>query len=192
MPPLVIVNVPPSRSVTAILPSRAFFASSRDLLLDVGEAELVGVADDRHHQPLLGADRHADVVEVLVDDVGAVDAGVDQRERLECLDGGLHEHRHEPELDAVLLLELLVVLRPQVHDRGHVGLVERGQRGGGVLRFEQPLGDPLADLRHRLAGDSRAGGRRRRWDSGTAVGRMGRWLLPCRLRTRGRGPRPPS
>ena len=53
-----------------------------DLLLDVGEAQRVGVAQHRHHQALLGADGHADVVVVLVDDVVAVDLGVDRREGL--------------------------------------------------------------------------------------------------------------
>ena len=82
MPPLVIVNVPPSRSVNAILPSRAFFASSPIFFSMSAKLELVRVAEDRHHQPLLGADGDADVVEVLVDDVVAVDARVDERERL--------------------------------------------------------------------------------------------------------------
>ena len=78
-PPLVIVNVPPCRSATVILPSRAFCGQLGDALLDAGEAQLVGVAQHRHHQPLLGADGHADVVVVVINDVGAVDAGVDQR-----------------------------------------------------------------------------------------------------------------
>ena len=69
----------------------------------------------------------------------------------------LTKKRHEAELHAVLLLELLLVLRPQVHDGGHVGFVERRQRGGRVLAFEQPLGDPLADPAHRLAGFALAG-----------------------------------
>jgi hypothetical protein len=39
---------------------------------------LVGIAHDRHDEALLGADGDADVVVVLVDDVGAVDLGVDE------------------------------------------------------------------------------------------------------------------
>ena len=80
MPPLVIVNVPPCRSVTVILPSRALHGQVGDGLLDLGEAQLVGIAEHRDHQALLGADGHADVVVVLVDDVGPVDAGVDERD----------------------------------------------------------------------------------------------------------------
>ena len=45
----------------------------RDLALELGERHAVGVAHDRHHQPALGADRDAEVHEVLVDDVVAVD-----------------------------------------------------------------------------------------------------------------------
>ena len=111
MPPLVIVNVPPSRSVKAILPSRAFFASSAILFSISAKSSWSASRRMGTISPLLGADRDADVVEVLVHDVGAVDAGVDERERLERVDGRLDEHRHEAELDAVLLLEALVVLR---------------------------------------------------------------------------------
>ena len=41
---------------------------------------LVGVADHRDHQPAFGADGHADVVVVLVDDLVALDLGVELRE----------------------------------------------------------------------------------------------------------------
>ena len=74
MPPLVIVNVPPSRSEKAILPSRAFLASSAIFFSIDAKSELIRVADDGDHEAALGADGDADVVEVLVDDVGAVDA----------------------------------------------------------------------------------------------------------------------
>ena len=80
VPPLVIVNVPPCRSSTAIVPSRALVAYCGDGLLDRGERALFGIADDRHHEPAIGADGHADVVEVLVNDFVAFDAGVDGRE----------------------------------------------------------------------------------------------------------------
>ena len=43
MPPLVIVKVPPCRSATVILPSRAFLRQVGDRLFDLGEAQLVGV-----------------------------------------------------------------------------------------------------------------------------------------------------
>ncbi len=42
-------------------------------------------------------------------------------------------------------------MRPQTHDRGHVGLVERRQDGGALLGLEQSLGDALADGAHPFA-----------------------------------------
>ena len=43
----------------------------------LGEATAVGVAQHRHDQALVGADRDADVVVILVDEIVAVDLGVD-------------------------------------------------------------------------------------------------------------------
>ena len=85
---------------------------------------------------------------VLVDDVGAVDLGVDGRQFLQRMRHGLGEEAHEAELDAVLLLEDVLVLVAQVHDRLHVHLVVGGQHRGGVLRILEALGDRLAQARH--------------------------------------------
>ena len=117
-------------------------------LLDLGDRELVGVAHHRHDEALVGADGDADVVVVLVDDVAAVDLGVDGRDLLQRLDAGLHEEAHEAELHAVLLLEHVLVLVAQLHHRAHVDVVERRQHGGGVLRVLQAPRDGLAQLRH--------------------------------------------
>ena len=87
-----------------------------DRLLDLGERFLIAVAHHRHDQAALGADRNAEVIVVLVDDVGAVDLGIDGRDFLERLDAGAHEKAHEAELHAVLLLEQIAVLRAQRHD----------------------------------------------------------------------------
>ena len=70
-----IVKVPPGQVVHGELAVAGLLAERADGLLDLGEAELVGVAHDRNHQTALGADGDADVVVVLVDDVGAVDLG---------------------------------------------------------------------------------------------------------------------
>src|SRR5262249_17882736 len=48
-----------------------------DLLLDLRERLAVAVAHHGNHQALLGPDRDADVIVVLVDEVSAVDLGVD-------------------------------------------------------------------------------------------------------------------
>ncbi len=83
MPPLVMLNVPPVRSSSFSAPSRAARPKSAIAASMPGEAELVGVADHRHHQPRWAADRDAHVDEVLVDDVVAVDLGIDRRELLQ-------------------------------------------------------------------------------------------------------------
>ena len=66
-------------------------------------------------------------------------------------DRRLDEERHEAELDAVLLLELVLVLVAQVHHRLHVHFVERRQDRVGRLRLQQALGDAGAQTAHRHA-----------------------------------------
>ena len=80
-PPLVMVNVPPVRSSSVSVPSCGALGEVADRQLDLGERQPVGVADDRHDQAAFGADRHADVVVVLEDDLVALDLGVELRER---------------------------------------------------------------------------------------------------------------
>ncbi len=78
-----MLNVPPVRSSSFSCAVAGAPAEIGDRRLDPGEAQLVGVADHRHHQPGRAADRDAHVDEVLVDDVVAVDLGVDRRELLQ-------------------------------------------------------------------------------------------------------------
>ncbi len=104
-PPLVMVKVPPFRSSSVSVPSPARFAKSRIASSMSAKRHRVGVAEHRHDQAALGADRHADVVVVLVDDLVALDLGVDRREGLERADRRLDEERGDAEADAVLLLE---------------------------------------------------------------------------------------
>ena len=79
-PPLLIVYVPPVSSSTVELAVLRALAEIGDLLLDLGDRHLVGVAQDRHHEPARAADRDADVVVAVIDDVVAVDRRVDQRD----------------------------------------------------------------------------------------------------------------
>ena len=127
-------------------------AEITDRLLDAGEVELVAVADHGDHQALVGADGHADVEEVVLDDVVAVELGVDGRDFLHRLDGGLHEEGHEAELDSVFLEEFLTVAFAQLHDRGHVDLVEGGEHRRLRLGLDKALGDLATQRRHPLAG----------------------------------------
>ncbi len=61
----------------------------------------------------------------------------------------------KPSPIAVLLLKRLLVLSTQVHHPRHVGFVEGGQDRGGLLGFDQALGDLLAEPAHALASFSR-------------------------------------
>ena len=108
-----------------------------DRLLDLGERQLVGVAQDRHHQPARAAHRDADVEVAVVDDVVAVDRGVHHRELLQRVHRRLDEERHEAELHAVLLLEALLVAVAQIHHRLHVDLVEGREDRRGRLRLRR-------------------------------------------------------
>ncbi len=137
MPPLVMVNVPPRRSSSVSVRSRARSARRGDLALDLGEAQAVGVAHDRHDQSLVGRDRNADVVVALEHHLVALDLRVEARKRLQRADHRFREERHEAQPDAVPLLEAsLWRLRNSMHGR-HIDLVESRQHGGRVLRLDQ-------------------------------------------------------
>ena len=150
-PPLVIVYVPPVSSSIGELAVLRALAEIGDLLLDLGDRQLVGVAQDRHDQAARAADGDADVEVAVIDDVVAVDRRVDHRELLQRVHRRLDEEAHEAELDAVLLLEALLVPVAQVDHRLHVDFVERGEDRGGRLRLHEALGDALAQARHRHA-----------------------------------------
>ncbi|MCY1430185.1 hypothetical protein D9M71_461260 [compost metagenome] len=117
----------------------------------------------------------------MVDDVAAVDRRVHAREALQRLGGGLDEEGHEAQAHAVvLLLEEVLVLVAQVHDRLHVDFVEGSQHGHGGLGFDQTLGDLGAQAGHRHALlDAIAGGEDRRL--GSRSGRLGNRSSRCGL-----------
>jgi hypothetical protein len=107
-----MVKLPPAISSSLSWPSRAFLPKSPMRLLDLGEAHLSALRSTGTTRPG-PADGDAHMDEVLVDDVGAVDLGVDRREFLQRGHAGLHEEGHEAELHAVLLLEGVLVLGAQ-------------------------------------------------------------------------------
>ena len=134
-----------------------------DALFDLGDRLLVAVAHHRHHQALVGADGDADVIIILVDQVGAVDLGIGRRNVLQRLHAGLGEEAHKSQFAAVLLLEHVLVLRAHRHDVAHVDLVEGRQHRRGVLHVLQAARDGLAQPRHLhpLFARGIVGGRRR-------------------------------
>ena len=120
-------------------------------LLDFIQLHAVGVAQDRHHQPLFTADGDADIVKIVQNDVIAVDAGIDVRKLFQRLYAGLDEEGHEAQRNAVALHEMLALTAAQLLDTGQIGLVEGRQHGGLLAGGHQALGNPLADRRHRAA-----------------------------------------
>ncbi len=143
------------RAVASLLRIRA------DRGFDLREAHVLGVAQHGHHEPAIRRHRDTDVVELVIDDVVAVDRSVHGRELAQRLDGRLDEERHEAELHAVRLLELLFVARTNLTDGGQVDLIERRQHCGRRLRLNQALGDASSHSRHRHALLAARAGRRR-------------------------------
>ena len=122
-----------------------------DRLFDFGDRHQVRVAENGHDQAAWASHGDADVEIAVVDDVGAVDRRVDRRKFLQGVDRGLDEKPHEPELDAVLFFEALLVAAAQLYHRTHIHFVEGRENGGRRLRLHQPLGNALPKARHRNA-----------------------------------------
>src|ERR1700704_2939319 len=125
-----MVKVPPCISSILSVPSRARRPISA-----------ISFSDHWNDEAFLGPDRDPDMIVILVDQVGTVDLSVDGGDFLERLHAGLHEESHEAELDAVLLLEQLLVLIAQMHHRAHVDLVEGRKHGSRALRLLEPARD---------------------------------------------------
>ena len=105
-----------------------------DRLLDLGEAHPLGVPQHRHDQAAVAADGDADVEVVVVDDLVAVDLGVDLGALLERVDRRLDEERHEAELDAVRFFGTIRLCSPRSSiTADHVDFVERRQQRGVLL-----------------------------------------------------------
>ena len=120
-------------------------------LLDVGNFHVVSVTQNRHHETTIRRYGNTDVLVTMVNDIGAIDGGVDIRETLESFGGGFHEEAHETKLGVVGLQEGIFVLGTQRHHRTHVHFVVRGQHGSGLLCLNQALGDGLTQTAHRYA-----------------------------------------
>ena len=86
--------------------------------------------------------------EVLVDDVGAVDLGVDLGDFVQGVHASLGEEGHKAQFHAVLFQKQVFVFVAQRHHLGHVDLVIGGQHRGGVLAVFQAARDGLAQAGH--------------------------------------------
>src|SRR6266704_5442923 len=85
-------------------------------LIDLMYFKLVGITQNRHHQPLVTADGDTDVIKMMIDDIITVDTGIDQRKLLERLDTCLDKKRHEAEGDPVPLQVMLSMAAAQCLD----------------------------------------------------------------------------
>ena len=119
-----------------------------DGFFDVRQAQLISIAHDGHHQATRAAHCHPYIVVAVIDDVVAVDRGIDQRKFFERIHRCLDEERHEAQLYAMLLLELVFVAVTQINHRLHVDFVERSQYGRRGLRLNQALRHARAQARH--------------------------------------------
>mmetsp|Transcript_842 Transcript_842/g.2144 ORF Transcript_842/g.2144 Transcript_842/m.2144 type:complete len:415 (-) Transcript_842:394-1638(-) len=154
-------------------------AQHRDRLLDVGKGHPVGVPQHRDHEAFRGGHRDGNVAIVLINNVVPVDDGVDRGHLLQRVGRRLDKGAHEPELHAVLLHELVLVLLPEGHEVGHVDLVKGGEHGVGVLGPLEPLGDALPHAGHGHAPlpgapRGRRDGRGRLWSRSRRLLRSGR------------------
>jgi hypothetical protein len=129
------------------LPSRAALAEPADVLLDLGDRHLVGIAHHRHDEALVGADGDADMGVVLVDDVvpsiSALTAGIS----FSACVTALVKKPMKPSFTPCFFSNRSLYFA-QVHHRLHVHLVEGGEHGGRVLRVLQAARDGLAQAGH--------------------------------------------
>jgi hypothetical protein len=112
-----------------------------------GEALAVRIAHDRHHQSALGRDRDADVVELVIDDVGAVDRGVHVGIFFSASIAAFTKKDMKPSFTP-WSSRSSPCTRAQLLHRAHVHFVERGEQSLGRLRFDQALRDALPQPRH--------------------------------------------
>src|SRR5690606_1863226 len=66
-----------------------FLAVSGDAAFDLGQADQLGVTQYRNHQAAVAGNGNADIRVAVVDNVVAVDRGVDRRETLQRFGGSL-------------------------------------------------------------------------------------------------------
>ncbi len=110
---------------------------------------LVGALDDRHDQAVVERHGDAEVDRAAIDDVVAVDRGVEHRVTAQAVDRRLGDERREGELRALALVVVLLGLADLV-DAAVVDLEHRVDVRRGVLAEHHVLGDLLAHHRHRL------------------------------------------
>lgn len=140
------LDIPSRRTTTHLL------SEIGNGLLDSNKILAFGVTDNRSDKTLLGGDCNADVNVVAVDNgvtaVRTLNGSVDSGDILHGKHTSTGEGAHETKLHAGLLEHIVLVQFPELHQRGHVNLVESGKRSGGVLGLLQALGNTQTHTVH--------------------------------------------
>lgn len=128
------------------------FAHISNRLLNANHVHRLDISDDRGNKALLGSDSHTDIDVVAVDDgvtaVGTLNGGVDGGEIAHSKNAGSRESTHETKLDTSLLENVLLVELAELHDVGHIDLVEGGQGSSRVLGLLETLSNSKAHTVH--------------------------------------------
>ena len=126
--------------------------------MQAGDVLLVGVGDNGNDQAaaVIQRDRETHIDVVVINDIGAVDGGVENRELANRLAGRGGDKRQKRQAKAVLRLERGLALLADLGDGGHVHFVNRGDMGRGVQGMGHVFGDLLAHRGHGL--DAELGG----------------------------------
>ncbi|CWT16665.1 Uncharacterised protein [Neisseria meningitidis] len=148
-----------------------FFRVINNCLFDVGNAHLVGIAQDWHNQTAWAANRDTDVEVAVVHDVFAVNRSIHNRVFFQGGDSGFNEEGHKAQFHAVFFLEFFFVLRTQVHDWFHVDFVECSQNGVFLLRSQEAFCNTGTQAAHWYAFFRTCAGR------GCGCGRFGSGIL---------------
>src|SRR5262249_51114631 len=93
----------------------------------------------RDHKPTLGPYRYTDIVEIILDEIVALDMPVNDWHGLQRFHGCLNKERHQPEFDSVLLRKLILFVPAQFLNSAHVAFVKRRENRRGVLRHHKLL-----------------------------------------------------
>ena len=154
-----MVKVPPCH----IIHAQSLGSSPlRKILNRAGDAQevlFIRALDDRHDKPAL--ERHGDpnVHVPLVNDVGAVNRGIDNRGLSDSFDSSSNEERRVSKLEAVLALKLRTLPLPCLHHFGHFDFEYGVDMCRGFLACYHVLGDLPAHGGHgnnlRRPGESR-------------------------------------
>src|SRR5258706_5334938 len=88
-------------------------AEFRNSLLDIQESHRLRIPQHRRDETLGSSNRHAQIDIIAIDDRVALDARVRRGEFLEREYGRTSKRGHEPQLDVLLLKDMVLVLGPQ-------------------------------------------------------------------------------